>query len=229
MFILASSQIPAPALEKLTESGTLLYFSSVGITYPSISNHPDIFFVQNKNGFLVAPNLPMEMKNILRKNKISYQEGKSEVGNVYPLTAFYNAVITDKFLIHNLKITDSKLLAQNQNLEKIQVNQAYTRCNLLALKENHFITSDRGIEKVLRKKQCEVLYVNPEKIILPGMKHGFFGGCCGVFENTVYIIGNLDFIPGGKNVRDFIRGLGFELVELYDGPLFDGGSLIFIS
>lgn len=169
------------------------------------------------------------MKNILINKKITFQEGNFEVGERYPQTAVYNAVVSEKLLIHHLKVTDSKVLERNGNREKIHVNQAYTRCNLLALKDDHFITSDRGIEKVLREKQYEVVYVNPEKIILPGMKHGFFGGCCGVFENKVFIIGNLDFFPGGKQVREFISQSGCHLVELYSGPLFDGGSLFFIN
>jgi rRNA-processing protein FCF1 len=227
MFIIANKHIPKHAFQKLSGFGNVIPFSTEGITYPSISCHPDIFFVQTENGLVVAPNLPLEMKNSFFENKIYFEEGNSEVGSKYPQTAAYNAVITEEYLIHNLKITDSILLSRCEKLEKIHVNQAYTRCNLLALKENHFITSDRGIEKVLRERRVSVLYINPTKIILPGMKNGFFGGCCGTFGNTIFLIGNFDFLDEGKKARKFIEDLGYKLVELYDGPLFDGGSLIF--
>ncbi|HEY9113970.1 MAG TPA: hypothetical protein VIN10_04675 [Bacteroidales bacterium] len=228
MFIIADKRIPKPALLILSEFGKIILFSSEGIAYPSISCHPDIFFVLTGNELVAAPNLPVEMKNILQKNKIHFEEGNTKVGGTYPQTAAYNAVITNEFIIHNIKITDSILLSRNEKLEKIHVNQAYTRCNLLALKENNFITSDRGIEKVMRKRGLPVLYINPEKIILPGMKNGFFGGCCGISGNTIFIIGNLDFIKEGKIARKLITDLGYELLELYDGPLFDGGSLIIL-
>lgn len=229
MLIIVNKRIPDKALLNLYDFGNIIPFSTQGITYSSISCHPDIFIVQTTKGLVVSPNLTLEMKKSLADSKISFKEGNAEVGNQYPKTAIYNAVITDEYLIHNLKVSDSYLLSQNKNLEKIHVNQAYTRCNLLALKRNHFITSDKGIEKVLAKRNLAVLYINPEKIDLPGMKHGFFGGCCGVVGNSIFVIGNLDFLEKGKVTRKFIDDLGYNLVELYDGPLFDGGSLIFID
>jgi len=226
MYIIIDSRIPQRAKQKLSEFGEVLFLETDGISYPAISCHPDIFMVQTGKGLVIAPNLPLEMKNILNEKNTAFFEGKKDVGKTYPQTAAYNAVITEEFLIHHLNITDTFLQSQSENLEKIHVNQAYTRCNLLALKENHFVTSDLGIEKVLTKRGVTVLYINPEKIILPGMKNGFFGGCCGIFKNSVFLIGNFDFIEEGKLARKFITDLGYELIELYDGPLFDGGSLI---
>lgn len=228
MNIIVDNRIPQGAKIKLSEIAMVMFFETNRITYPSICSHPDIFFVQTENGLVIAPNLPGEMKNILSRNKISFEEGKSEIGLIYPQTAAYNAVFTQDFFIHQLKITDSLLLSRSEHLDRIHVNQAYTRCNLLALKNNHFITSDRGIEKVLKNRGLFVLFVNPEEIILPGMKNGFFGGCCGILDNTIFIIGNLDYIEEGKAIRKFIKDLGYKIVELYDGPLFDGGSLFFI-
>jgi hypothetical protein len=72
-----------------------------------------------------------------------------------------------------------------------------------------------------------VLYVNPSDIILPGFRNGFFGGACGVYENRVFIIGSLDKFGDGSNVRAFLKRLDMEIVELYDGELNDGGSLLF--
>jgi len=228
MLVFADKRIPKPALKKLSDYSKVIPFSTQGISYPAISCHPDIFFVQSENTLIVAPNIHAKMKDILSKNKVSFKIGETVVGTKYPQTAAYNAVVTEEFLIHNLKYTDKYLFEKCSGLEKIHIKQAYTRCNLLALKENQFITSDRGIEKTLEKKGLSTLFINPEKIILPGMKNGFFGGCCGISGNTVFIIGNLDFIEEGNIVRKFITDLGYEIVELYDGPLFDGGSLVFI-
>lgn len=229
MLIIADKRIPEPALTKLSEFGQVFPFYTNGITYPTISCHPDIFMVQSENGLLVAPNFPDEVKQLFFKNAISFEEGNALVGSVYPQTAAYNAVITNNFFIHNLNFTDPKLLAKQDHLEKIQVRQAYTRCNLLALRENHFITSDHGIEKTLKQRGLTVLYVAPPEILLPGMKNGFFGGCCGICNETIFIIGSLDFYKEGKIVRKFIEDSGYKIVELYDGPLFDGGGLLMIE
>jgi hypothetical protein len=91
-----------------------------------------------------------------------------------------------------------------------------------------FITSDEGIYKTLKINGFPSLFVNAEDIILHGHKHGFFGGACGIFENKIFALGNLDGYSDGKKVKTFINSLGYDIIELYDGQLFDGGSIIFI-
>jgi hypothetical protein len=179
------------------------------------------------DALIVAPNLPDTYKKILQKNSIPFIEGESAVGEKYPDTAKYNAACTDTYLIHNFRYTDSGITDQAGQLDLIHSGQGYTRCNLLVLKNGHFITSDAGISRVLQGYGLNNLFVNPSDILLPGMKHGFFGGACGVHENKVFILGNLDHFKDGKKVRDYLQFLSYEIVELYDGPLFDGGSILF--
>ncbi|MBQ5688902.1 MAG: hypothetical protein IIV21_02970, partial [Bacteroidales bacterium] len=83
--------------------------------------------------------------------KIKLTEGKKEVGKKYPETVPYNAVGIGNTLIHNLKHTDSTILSLYEN--HIHVNQGYTRCNLVALNENCFITSDEGIFNAVNGQQ----------------------------------------------------------------------------
>ena len=73
-----------------------------------------------------------------------------------------------------------------------------------------------------------VLYVNPEDIQLPGFKHGFFGGACGVYEDSVFLLGSLESFKAGKKVKSFLQSLEYEIIELFDGPLFAGGSILFV-
>lgn len=227
MLALADSRIPKPALAKLMDFGTVFPILSSGITYPAISGHPDIFFCKTEKELIVAPNLPDSIKTKLVQLSVPVCDGLAEVGFAYPHTAPYNCVLTDKYLIHNTKFTDPTVLQKTTHLKKIHVKQGYTRCNLLSLKNDRFITSDKGIETELKKRGFEVLFVSPEGILLPGFEHGFFGGCCGVLDNKIFFIGSLNQFPEGEKVRNFLEG--YEIVELYDGPLFDGGSLIFLS
>ncbi|MCF8386230.1 MAG: hypothetical protein K9G47_00005, partial [Bacteroidales bacterium] len=67
-----------------------------------------------------------------------------------------------------------------------------------------------------------------DEIILPGQKHGFLGGCCGVWKDSLFIIGNLDHFSEGEKIRKFVSEAGFRIIELYDGPLFDGGNVLFV-
>lgn len=228
MLIFVDNRIPSQAKEKLSEYGELINFSTEGITYEAISGHPDIFFCQVENQVIVAPNLPDEYKNILLKNSISFMEGEMPVEEKYPGTSKYNIVATDQLLIHNFRYTDSVITDIGEDLDLIHSGQGYTRCNLLPLRDNSFITSDQGIKRVLEGFKLDTFYVDPESILLPGMKHGFFGGACGIFDDKVFIIGNLSSLKNGKEITTYINNLDYQIIELYDGPIFDGGSILFI-
>ena len=137
--IIADGRMPEEAKKNLKKLGDVLFLNPTETTYKSISAHPDIFFFQTEDGLIYAPNAPKKIVKELKKRKIKLTEGKKEVGKKYPETVPYNAVGIGETLIHNLKHTDSTILSLYEN--HIHVNQGYTRCNLVALNENAFITS----------------------------------------------------------------------------------------
>ena len=137
--IIADGRMPEEAKKNLKKLGDVLFLNPTEITYKSISAHPDIFFFQTKDGLVYAPNAPKRIIKELKKRKIKLTEGKKEVGKKYPETVPYNAVGIGDTLIHNLKHTDPTILSLYEN--HIHVNQGYTRCNLVALNGNSFITS----------------------------------------------------------------------------------------
>lgn len=226
MKIIADKRIPNEARVALESYGEIIDVQSNGLTYDAVSGHPDIFICQLEKDLVIAPNTPGNLKSKLIENQIQFVEGKRKVGEKYPQTAAYNVVITDEFLIHNIQHTDTFVLNKCRSLETIDVKQGYCRCNLLALPNNRFITSDKGIEAALKNKGFDVLYVKHAGILLPGFSHGFIGGCCGTFENNVFFIGSLKHFPEGEKIKRFL--MDSNIIELYDGPLFDGGSLIFV-
>lgn len=229
MLIISSINIPAEAIEQLEKYGTVLFFETHGLTYPAISCHPDVFMCQSDNQLIISPNTPAIFRNILRENKVQFLIGQSEVGISYPESAKYNAVITDHYLIHNLDITDKVIKDVSIDKKKIHVNQGYTRCNLLPIEHDSFITSDKGIYDTLTANELKVLLVNPDGILLSGFRNGFFGGVCGVHQNRIFSMGSLDELIDGKHVTSFIDHVGSKLIELYNGPLIDCGSLILID
>jgi hypothetical protein len=228
MLILVDQKIPKEAFKKLAEFGNVLGIQTNGITYEAISGHPDIFISILNNDLIVAPNLPEEFMNVLRENEISFHLGEQDVGQKYPESSIYNIVSTSRFIIHNLKFTDLAVKDLAMGLGQIHVEQAYTRCNLLALKNDQFITSDRGIEKQLKEVNLDVFYVDPTGILLPGFKNGFIGACVGILDDQFFLIGSLKHYSAGEALRVHLEELGYEIIELYDGPLFDGGSIFFL-
>lgn len=226
MKIIADKRIPFKARETLTKYGEIIDVQSQGITYDGISGHPDIFMCHFEKELVIAPNIPESLNSLLIQNQIHSIEGKNKVGEKYPKTAVYNAVVTDELLIHNIQYTDPVILDKCSSLKIIDVKQGYVRCNLLALPNKRFITSDRGIESTLRNDGFEVLFVKPNEIVLPGFSHGFIGGCCGIYEDKIFLLGSLKYFPDGEKIKAFLKGM--QIIELNDGPLFDGGSLIIV-
>lgn len=227
--IITNNSIPALAHKQLSKYGKVINFETKGIAYPAISCHPDVFICECDKQLIIAPNTPDEFIVSLVNNNVSFIKGVNNVGNNYPETAFYNAVVTENYLIHNLKITDNIIIDVCSHKKSIHVKQAYTRCNLLPLKNNSFITSDIGIHKTLSSEKLNVLFVDPDGILLPGFKHGFFGGVCGISNDHVYILGILNKFQDGEITSAFLKDLGYQIIELYDGPLYDGGSLMFVD
>jgi len=229
MLIIVDKRLSSEAQKELTHYGEVLLFGTEHITYEAVSCHPDVFICFLNGKLIVAPNCPDEIIRKFSDNGIQFLTGVKPVGGLYPESALYNATITDNLLIHNLNFTDKSIFENAPDLKHINVNQAYTRCNLLHITENNFITSDRGIEKKIKAHGFNVLYVNPEQIVLPGFNHGFFGGCCGKHKNCLFINGNLKFIQEEENVRELCHLLKFEIIELTKKPLFDIGSILFIQ
>lgn len=229
MLIVVDQKTPLEAVKKLETWGQVILLQTSGITYDAISGHPDIFFCPLEDTLVVAPNLPASYIKILQEKDIQFVRGELPVGGKYPSTAPYNAVVTDRYVLHNFRYTDSAITQLADHLDLVHVNQGYCRCNLLALKDNHFITSDEGIFRVLGNYGFTVLKTDAAGIHLPGFDHGFFGGTAGLYEDTVFLNGSLGQKIDGESIRRFIAGLGYEIVELHDGPLFDGGGLFFLQ
>ncbi len=224
--IIADKRIPLPAKNALSKEGQLVLLEMLPGVYKTIAGHPDIFLCAGETSVVVAPAVPEIVVSALRSRNLKVTFGSNNPGNTYPASAMYNAVVTDRYLIHNLKITDAAVMKEFVGLEQIHVNQGYTRCNVLMLGPDCAVTSDRGIEKVLTARGFDVLFVNPEPVVLKGQKHGFFPGCCGISDKTIIINGNLKYHPDERVIREFIEEHGFKTWELFDGKLTDAGSLL---
>ena len=229
--IIASSTMPSEARENLSKLGEVLWLEPSDKAYPSISSHPDIFFFcYNErccDTVICAKNVHINFPEGIMK-----EIGMKNVGNAYPETVPYNAVGIGNILIHNLNYTDEKILDLYRKIStksvQLNVNQGYTRCNLLALDERNFITSDFGIKHVLEDNGCNVFYVDPHQVTLPGHNYGFFPGCCGLVDDCVVVCGSLKHLKECKELKKFIRRNNMRIIELYDGELVDVGSIFFI-
>ena len=228
MLILCDSRMPEEAMLKLSGYGEVVKFGTKGITYDAISGHPDIFFCKTPGGLVVAPNLPETYFTILDQNSMQYSKGKLPVGKTYPESARYNTLVTKKYIIQNPEIADPVIAELNPAHKIIPVKQGYVQCNLLALPNDLFITSDRGIEKSLKQHDLEVLFVNPSCVQLDGFEHGFFGGTCGLPEQNLFVCGSMKYFKEQARIESFTERAGVSIIELYDGQPADVGTILFL-
>ncbi len=200
-----------------------------GIVYPAISGHPDIFMFAYQHKLIVAPNTPAPFVDALRNRHIRFQSGIRQSKGKYPDTTSYNVACSKHYCIHHRQYTDPAVLRHIEEKTFIPVPQAYSRCNTIALRKDAFITSDKGIYKVLKKHNVDALYVAPQGILLPPYDYGFIGGTAGIVNDTVYFLGTLKYFPEGEKIKHFLQARAYRIVELYDGPLYDGGGILFVE
>ena len=227
MWAIIDSRAPKEAINYLSKSFDVCEFSSDGISYEEVSGHPDIFIFQDDEKLIVAPNSPAELINFLDLQNANYFFGKKEVGTSINNSTQYNCIATESLILHKKGYTDEAILESLQNKKLVELPQAYTRCSLTMINESNYITSDKGVEKSLLKEGLNVLRISPSSILLPGYPYGFFGGTNGIYNNTFYLIGSLKYHEQGEDIKKFLIKNKLEIVELYDGPLYDGGGIFF--
>ena len=199
--------------------------------YEAINGHPDIQINVLKNStnnkLIVHKDISEDFRNILEEKNIKYIVSEKSLERSYPSDIILNALILKDYFIHTLAYTDENLF--NSQISKINVNvpQGYTKCSVLPINENALITSDKGIYKVLKEYDFDILLLPPGDILLPSLDYGFIGGTGGMISNDrIAFFGELDQYKYGDEVKDFLSKHGVTPVYLRKGKLIDRGSLL---
>lgn len=209
--------------------GDVLWLEPQKPMYEAIAAHPDIFFCESNGKLIASPNIPLSWKEKLKNAGIEPIYGSSSPGSAYPQTAAFNAVVTEKMLIHHLKITDPVVLSTMPTSKHLHTQQGYTRCNLFPLSADCFITGDADIYNRLQKLKMEVVWVDSRQIQLTGFRNGFVGGCFGRLGDKVFFSGNVKHLNETEAIKKVLDQRHLELVNLYDGPPMDVGSIFFVD
>lgn len=200
------------------------------ILYPAIDGHVDIqlnILDKHTKKIIIHNNMNEDFKGLLISNKINFIESFSNLGEKYPNNVILNALILDKYFIHNLNATDKTLLDNQCNKTLINVKQGYTKCSCLPINENALITNDCKIYEVLTKKNFDVLLLPHGDIELPGLNYGFIGGVGGMISNnTLALFGSLDYYKFGNEIKKFLYKYDVSPLYLRKGKLIDRGSLL---
>ncbi len=199
--------------------------------YKAVSSHTDIYICKVGEEIIIAKEQLKLLQKDLEINKIKYEEGASLLGYSYPSNIIYNAVHMGNYFIHNTKYTDAAVLdsAHRKGLKILHVKQGYTNCSLVVIDDDSVITSDKGLSRVLKMYNIDVLEIQQGSVRLEGFEYGFLGGASGKIGNTILFNGNLEHHPDYMKIKQFIDRKGFDVKYFTDYLLEDIGSIVTIN
>lgn len=156
---------------------------------------------------------------------------EKECKSKYPNDIGLNVLVIGKKIFCNVKNTASEILAlaKKDNYEIIDVKQGYSACSTMVLDENHAITGDNGMCKVLINSGIETLLIDPKEIRLDGYNHGFVGGSVGVLDKNAYFFGEIKALSDGEKMIKFLKKTGIEEKYISKNQLFDFGGIKFLN
>ena len=165
--------------------------------------------------------------------KHSIISGSRYLGLKYPEDIAYNFSFSGKYGIGKLDNIDPAVidvvLDQVPTSELIDVRQGYAACSICWVDERSLITSDRGIAKVLRAYDIDVLEIDKGHIDLFDMDYGFIGGATSSLEDgRIVFFGDVYSHPDGERMVEFIRSKSKEYLCLSSGRLKDYGGMLVI-
>lgn len=195
--------------------------------YSEISSHVDIFVCKIGDTLIVEPTQYNQFKlpNI--------KKGNEEVEEKYPYDIKYNVCTIGKKAFHNFEYTDLQIKEEliKQGYELINTNQGYTNCSIAVIDDNSAIVTDKGLYKILKKYDVDVLYLKYEPDIKLLNNHqysnrkGFIGGAIARLDDKVIVFGDLDKIDNNNQIRKFIKDRNIELIEFKGLDVIDYGGV----
>ena len=238
-FVITDERIPKECAASLSERGFTVIPLPPHASIPSpVASQTDMLVFRDGKT-LIVPRDYLECNPQIREKLRSFKgytliESEETCGDKYPADAKFNAAVIGKRLLSKRDTVAKDILshAEERDLELIHTKQGYPACTVLALDSEHAITADGGIARLLSEAGVNVLRIrDSEAIKLPPYRFGFIGGSAGVFEKTVYFVGNAASHPDYDNILAFINGIGFEAVSLAPTLDFilDVGGLAFID
>lgn len=220
--------------EKLKElEYELIEIKQSSNVYSEISSHVDIFACKVGEKIIIEPNQYENLKSKFSSecNLIKGQECNKAK---YPYDIKYNVCTIGKKAIHNFQYTDAIVKQElvKQEYKLIDTTQGYTNCSIAVIDDNSAIVTDKGLCKILKKHNVDVLYLDyePEIKLLNGNeysnKKGFIGGAISRVANNIIITGDLNKIDIEGKIREFILVKGFGILEFKGLDVIDYGGII---
>lgn len=222
--------------EKLRELGySLIEIKQNNKVYEEISAHVDIFTCKINNKLIIEPKQYELIKSQFVNNN-NIEKGKESIEKNYPYDIKYNVCTIGKKALHNFEFTDSKVKEEliEQGYELINTTQGYTNCSIAVIDDNSAIVTDKGLYKILKKPNVDVLYLEYEpniKLLTNtgySNRKGFIGGAVSRVDNNIIIFGDLTKIDKDEKIRKFILDKGLNIIEFKGLDVIDYGGIVLL-
>jgi len=214
--IIIDNRISSQAKKKLSSFGDLMELKTDGITYEAISGHPDIFFCQSPGKLFVCPEFSATLFDQLNQHNIDFIKANCRSDRNIHHQRITMPLQLQRILSIISVIPTLQLPARSMICSRFHVDQGYCRCNLLPLKDDHFITSDMGIYKVLKGLHLFIHYIDPMEFCSKASPTASSEVAAGIWKDKVFINGSLKAFHEGEKVRKLLEDLSYEIVELTD-------------
>lgn len=217
----------------------LIYTNKNKNIYDEISSHVDIFCCKVGKNLILEPNFFNTLVSFSEytdiQNLVSVIKGKTDV---VTCNTAYNSCVTSKYAMLNFKNTDNMILKNISkiNIAKINIKQKYSKCSILSLNSNSFVTCDQGIAKVLKNYSgIDLLYLESSDFDIKLLNNGkyskmsgFIGGATCVISNKVILFGDAKNIKqrSRQKLIDFVYKKNLEFVDFKGLDIIDYGGIV---
>ena len=99
------------------------------------------------------------------------------------------------------------------------MKQGYTKCSICVTSKNSCITSDRGIDKILKENGIKSAFIEENNIKLlkkdgrySNMK-GFIGGASFVFDNKFVLFGDIENLESKEKIMEHERLINLSVIS----------------
>lgn len=228
-FVFASGLKPN-AEEKLRMSGIeVIAFKNNESVGCEVQNHADLSFLDCNDGTLFIAYEMSCYRDFLENLGYKVRVLNHKLGEKYPYDVPLNCLVSGENLICNVDTVSSDVLEyfRKKNFNIIHVNQGYTKCSVLPVKDRVIITDDDAVGRKCRDNGFDVLTVSKGSVLLDGFDYGFIGGAAGKISDTQIVFnGDVKSHADGERIIEFLKKHDMQAVSLSDGPLYDIGSII---
>lgn len=236
MLAIIDCRMPKEAQDRLKELGfSVIPLPPFSRLAPPVASHPDMLLFPLGDRLFVHREYYEEAAATV--DRIAAESGRvlctvdTKISAEYPNDIALNLFTVGKYLIGRTDKTPAAILdyATTLGYEPIFVKQGYAKCSTVPLGDSAIITADPSIEKAARGLGIDALLISAGGVSLPGYEYGFLGGACGVCDKRIFFCGNPSSHPNGAAILAFCEGHGFDVLPLHSAPLFDVGSIFFLS